>query len=258
MEYVKRIAAKEARDRMTAIAELLREMGAEFQVQHFEDAENIVLSFPSGEKRMVIGAHWDADEGSSGANDNASGCAVLLRVIKELLGKKNFEKSVDFVFFGEEEKGGIGATRYIESVGSENITAMVNLDMCGFGDRILLNDKGNLGDPLFSGLTEKTLLERHGVQLPGFLPEGDDYIFELNRIPSISVCTADGEAKAFFTRLAQKAAANQPIDEADQELFTNLDVVKTMHGGELDSVSSIDGKAIEMTTAYLLEGLLGK
>lgn len=256
MEYVRRIAEAEGSGRKDCIMDILKEMGAEFQVQKFEGAENVIISFRPAEKRMVIGAHWDAEEGSTGANDNASGCCVLLRVIKALLSQKDFQKSVDFVFFGEEERGSIGASSYIEAVGKENITAMVNLDMCGFGNEILVNEKGNHSNPLFGGIMAQSVLEKHKVQLPGFLPQGDDYIFDINNIPNISVCAADEEARVFFSDLARKMAAEQPLDENDQERFVGLKLIKTMHGGELDDISFINGKAIEMVFAYLLDGFL--
>ena len=256
MEYIKRIAEARSSDRIKVISEILAELGAEFQVQKFEDVENIVVTFGSGEKRTVIGAHWDVEEGSCGGNDNASGCAVLLHTIKELLSQKKLQKRVDFVFFGAEELGGIGATRYIEAVGSENIVAMANFDMCGFGNQILVNDKGNLANPLFGGLMEQTLLERRKVTLPGFLPQGDDYIFDLNNIPNISVCTADGEAATFFAAFGKKLAAEEPMGEEVQEAFMRLDVVKTMHGGELDDISFLNGGAIAAVADYLLDGLM--
>lgn len=254
MEYIRKISGSS--DRKGSIMAILSQMGANFRVQQFEDVENIVVSFNPGSKRLVIGAHWDADEGSDGANDNASGCSVLLHVIGAVLAAPAFDKGVDFVFFGEEEKGGIGASRYIESTGKENISAMVNADVCGFGDHIFLSDKGNLSNPLFFGLTDEALLEKHKVQLPGFLPQGDDCIFEWSEIPSVSICTAERNAFAVFAEIGRKIAAEQPITEKDQEALLSLDVVKTMHGGELDDISHLTGKATKMVADYLSDGLL--
>lgn len=253
MKYIRKISGSS--DRKGSIMAILSQLGASFQVQHFEDVENIVVSFNPGDKRLVIGAHWDADEGSDGANDNASGCSVLLHVIEAVLSEPAFGKSVDFVFFGEEEKGGVGASRYIESVGKENISAMINADVCGFGDHVLLSDKGNLSNPLFCGLMDEALLKKHNVQLPGFLPQGDDCIFEWGGIPSVSICTAEGDAVAVFAEIGRKIATEQPITEADQEALMGLDVVKTMHGGDFDDISYLTGEAVKMVADYLSDGL---
>ena len=254
MEYVNRIAG--SADRKGSIMDILSHMGARFEVQQFEDAENVVVSLNPSDKRLVIGAHWDADEGSDGANDNASGCSVVLHVIEAVLAAPSFGKSIDFVFFGEEEKGGIGASRYLESVGKENIAAMINADVCGFGDHILLHDKGNVSNPSFGGLMDEALLKKHNVLLPGFLPQGDDCIFEWSGLPSVSICTAEYNAFAVFSEIGRKLAAEEPITESDQAALMNLDVVKTMHGGAFDGVSYLSDNAIKMVADYLTDGLL--
>ena len=254
MEYVSKIAGSP--DRKGSIMAILAQMGASFEVQQFEDVENIVVSFNPGGKRLVIGAHWDTDEHSDGANDNASGCSVLLHVVEAVLAAPSFDKSVDFVFFGEEEKGGIGASRYLESMGKENIAAMINADVCGFGDHILLHDKGNVSNPMFGGLMDEDLLKKHDVQLPGFLPQGDDCIFEWSGLPSVSICTAEGNAVTVFSEIGHKLAAEEPITEKDQEALMGLDVVKTMHGGAFDHISYLSGNAVKMVADYLSDGLL--
>ena len=254
MKYISQIAG--SADRKGSIMEILSHMGASFAVQQFEDVENVVVSFNPSNKRLVIGAHWDADEGSDGANDNASGCSVLLHTIEAVLAEPTFDKSVDFVFFGEEEKGGVGASRYIESVGKETISAMINADVCGFGDNILLHDKGNVSNPLFFGLMDEDLLKKHNVQLPGFLPQGDDCIFEWSGLPSVSICTAESNAFTVFSDIARKLSAEEPITEKDQEALMGLDVVKTMHGGEYDNISYLSGDAVRMVADYLIDGLL--
>ena len=256
MEYMGKISGSV--DRKASVMAILSQMGANFQVQQFEDVENVVVSFHPSDKRLVIGAHWDADEGSDGANDNASGCSVLLHVIEAVLATPSFGKSVDFVFFGEEEKGGIGASRYIESIGKENIIAMVNADVCGFGDYILLSDKGNLSNSGFGGLMDETLLKKHKIQLPKFLPQGDDCIFEWGGIPSVSICTAEYNAVTFFSEIGRKIAAELPITEMDQETLMGLDVVKTMHGGEFDNISYLSAEAVKMVADYLIDGLLNR
>ena len=254
MEYMSKISG--SLDRKGSIMAILSQMGANFHVQQFEDVENVVVSMNTGNKRLVIGAHWDAEEDSAGANDNASGCSVLLHTIEAVLAEPAFDKSVDFVFFGEEEKGGIGASRYIESVGKEHISAMVNADVCGFGDHILLSDKGNVSNSLFGGLMDEALLDKHKVQLPRFLPQGDDCIFEWNGIPSVSICTAESDAVAVFSEIGRKIAAEEQITEKDQEALLDLSVVKTIHGGEFDNISYLSGKTVKMVADYLTDGLL--
>lgn len=88
---------------------------------------------------LVLGAHYDAFEGSPGADDNASGVAALLetaRVLSAFPGKR----TVRMVFFTFEEVGLVGAFRHVErwkasnegSKDPEVIVGMVSLEMLGY------------------------------------------------------------------------------------------------------------------------------
>ncbi|MCX7874913.1 MAG: M20/M25/M40 family metallo-hydrolase [Melioribacteraceae bacterium] len=92
---------------------------------------------------LIIGAHLDhvgSQAGKiyfTGANDNASGSAVLLEVAKELSKSKN-KRSIIFVFFASEEQGLNGSTFFAQHLPfpKEKIKAMINIDCVGFGDSI--------------------------------------------------------------------------------------------------------------------------
>ncbi|MEA2079176.1 MAG: M20/M25/M40 family metallo-hydrolase, partial [Pseudomonadota bacterium] len=95
---------------------------------------------------LVIGAHYDhlgrgesgahaGDEGRihPGADDNASGIAVMLELARVLAGKPQ-PRSLVFVAFSGEESGRLGSRHYVEhSVGYpvSKAIAMVNLDTVG-------------------------------------------------------------------------------------------------------------------------------
>ncbi len=86
---------------------------------------------------VVVGGHYDSVEAGPGANDNASGTAVVMelsRAARDLA----FNTGVCFVAFGGEELGLWGSRRYVESLSSQDKTrlkGMINLDMVGVGDR---------------------------------------------------------------------------------------------------------------------------
>ena len=103
---------------------------------------------------------------------------------------------------------------------------------------------------------DEILLKKHYVQLPGFLPQGDDCIFEWGGIPSVSICTAEYNAVAVFAEIGRKIAGEEPITDKDQENLMSLDVVKTMHGGEFDNISYLTSNAVKMVSEYLIDGLL--
>jgi len=111
------------------IIETLEGYGIEVQVQHFRavsfdnknlSLRNIIASFnPEKTKRILLAAHWDTrpyadkDEDESkrgdaidGANDGASGVAVLLEIARVMSSFKNApDVGVDMIFFDGEDWG---------------------------------------------------------------------------------------------------------------------------------------------------------
>jgi len=95
---------------------------------------------------IVIGAHVDhlgEIDGRvfHGANDNASGTAVVMEVAEALsLLKEAPKRSVLFIAFTGEEMGLLGSSYFVENphMDISNIKAMINLDMVGSGDDAIM------------------------------------------------------------------------------------------------------------------------
>jgi len=92
---------------------------------------------------LIIGAHLDhlgmSHKLMPGANDNASGAAVLFSVA-ESLSKADikFKRSIVFILFGAEEQGVKGSEFYIQhpTVPADKIKAFLNLESVGRGINI--------------------------------------------------------------------------------------------------------------------------
>ena len=123
---------------------------------------NIIAVLPGKDKKLrheyvVVGSHYDhlglggKNSGSRrpdtlgvhpGADDNASGDAVVLELAKYFKNERA-KRSIIFAFFGAEEQGLIGSKNFLEWMKKEDakrinlpadkkgIVAMVNLDMVG-------------------------------------------------------------------------------------------------------------------------------
>ena len=120
-------------------------------------AYNVVGMLDNGQDNVVvIGAHFDhlgwGDEGSlhrgepaihNGADDNASGIAVLLQLTRDLLEMDEARKN-DYLFiaFTGEEKGLYGSNYWTKhpTVPIEQLNYMINMDMVG-----RLDSMGNIG-----------------------------------------------------------------------------------------------------------------
>lgn len=84
---------------------------------------------------LVVGAHYDTVSGSPGADDNASGLAVLLETARLLAGKQS-DLDVQFVAFSLEEQGYIGSEAFLqkaEETGTK-IRGAIVLECVGYTD----------------------------------------------------------------------------------------------------------------------------
>lgn len=124
------------------IRERFEEYGYTPETQYFNDnlGENIIATkvgtvYP--EKKYIICAHYDSHCYDSirapGADDNASGTAAVLEIARLLQGI-NFDYTVHFITWDEEETGLWGSAFYVEQalLNGDDIVGVVNLDMIGY------------------------------------------------------------------------------------------------------------------------------
>jgi aminopeptidase YwaD len=101
---------------------------------------NVVARWPGAEgHKVVVGGHYDSVAEGPGANDNASGVAIVLELAR-LSAHTEVGRQTLFVAFGAEELGLFGSRHFAAGlVGSqiEALSAMMNLDMVGVGDRMI-------------------------------------------------------------------------------------------------------------------------
>ncbi len=114
-----------------------------FQVQGTE-FQNLILNLPAQDKTnrrsskppILIGAHYDAFPGSPGADDNATGVAVLLEMAR-LFTAEPARYPVRLVAFDLEETSydRAGSTHYANFLQQEPLRLMLSLEMLGYCDQ---------------------------------------------------------------------------------------------------------------------------
>ncbi|KAB8330666.1 M28 family peptidase [Scytonema tolypothrichoides VB-61278] len=104
--------------------------------------QNLILNLPSqpeSEKRdlppILIGAHYDAVPGTPGADDNATGIAVLLELAR-MFASVPTKYPLQLVAFDMEEYGLLGSTEYAAYLKQEQqpLRLMISLEMLGYCD----------------------------------------------------------------------------------------------------------------------------
>lgn len=136
----------------------LAEEGWRVEVERFAlprggRSANVIATWGArGGRSVVLGAHLDTVERSPGANDNASGVAVLLEAARELSGSR-YAPDVTFVAFGAEERQPegshhLGSAHFVEELRRrelQRIRAMLSIDMVGTNAPVVV---GTLDDDL--------------------------------------------------------------------------------------------------------------
>ncbi|MDA3628668.1 M28 family metallopeptidase [Saccharopolyspora oryzae] len=98
---------------------------------------NVVAQTKTGRADNVVmaGAHLDGVPEGPGINDNGSGSAGLLETALKLGGSpKGNQNAVRFAWWGAEESGLVGSTKYVQSLSQEeqlDIALYMNFDMIG-------------------------------------------------------------------------------------------------------------------------------
>ncbi len=80
---------------------------------------------------VLITAHIDAVSGSPGADDDATG-AIAVLTAADLMSSRTFDRTLRFVLFSGEESSLLGSRTYANSVRSETVVAVLNLEMLGW------------------------------------------------------------------------------------------------------------------------------
>ncbi len=124
-----------------------------FTYEGMESRNIQCLKAGESEKEILIGAHYDS-VATQGADDNASGTALLLAMAK-VLATAEPPCSIRIVFFGAEEPGMVGSKAYVEGIGEEGLSrliGMINIDSIAAGDNCFLHGGVVEADGTISGL----------------------------------------------------------------------------------------------------------
>lgn len=119
------------------------ELGLTGESHDYGSGTNVLARLPAtdaSEGTLVFGAHYDTVAGSPGADDNATGTAVVLALARQLQEVPCRRYDVIFILFDEEELGLLGSTAYAAKLvqDDEPIVAVHTADQLGWdgdGDR---------------------------------------------------------------------------------------------------------------------------
>ncbi|MDQ3341666.1 MAG: M28 family metallopeptidase [Myxococcota bacterium] len=113
------------------LANQLTVIGWTPQTHQYANGANVYATIPAtmgSEKQLVVGAHFDTVANSPGANDNASGAAVVLAIARYLRDTPCRKAPVIIVFFDQEELGLFGARAFAQTLDPTQTRAVHTID----------------------------------------------------------------------------------------------------------------------------------
>jgi len=98
---------------------------------------NVYTRIPAtvnSQEYVVLGAHYDSEPGSPGANDNATGVSLVYEVAQRLKKLEHRERNFLIVFFDQEEDHLVGSTAFAEKLQKEaaKVHSVHTIDMVGW------------------------------------------------------------------------------------------------------------------------------
>jgi Zn-dependent M28 family amino/carboxypeptidase len=134
--------------------------------------QNLVLDLPAkpgsaAKPAIVIGAHYDGVPGTPGADDNATGVAVLLELARAIA-QHPLRYPVRLIAFDLEEYGMVGSTAYAQELLDQEqpLRLMLSLEMLGY-------------------CSQEPNSQRYPAGLERFYPDRGNFIGIIGNIPTI-------------------------------------------------------------------------
>ena len=167
--------------------------------------KNVIAAVPGSNPALknefvLIGAHYDhigvspagEDKINNGADDNASGTAVILEIARAFAELKTKPaRSVVFGWWTAEEKGLVGSRFFVANptVNLRNVVAVLNLDMVGRNaeDQIDIEGTGCSPDlrPLFDRVNSRKIFSKINFGVKEVKEDTDHFPFYMAGIPAV-------------------------------------------------------------------------
>ena len=172
-------------------------------------ATNIATLLPgteSGDSCLVLMAHYDhlgmIGQGTifPGANDNASGVAMLLTLMRHYAQHPS-KQTLLFLFLDGEEGNLLGAYDYVHHPWKplEDIKCAINLDMIGDDSEYLIYEMGSHAEPYLSMFLKLNATQKGftGLQPEPLSDNSDHFFFATHQVP-VLYFTIEGSKYVYY------------------------------------------------------------
>ncbi|MBK8927919.1 MAG: M28 family peptidase [Crocinitomicaceae bacterium] len=197
------------------------------------ESKNVIGYLPGKKKNklVVFTAHYDhlgrmgADTYFPGANDNASGCAMLLSLAKYYKANPS-NYSFVFCFFSGEEAGLLGSQFFVSHpyFKLEQIKFLLNIDIMGAADKGITVVNGAVHEEQYNRLVEINTSKQYipEIKKRGAAANSDHYFFSESGVPAFFIYSM-GSVTNYHD--VYDSAENTPLHQFDQVQQLIIDFV---------------------------------
>lgn len=268
--YLSTLSTADPDARRKAVAEVLRQENIPYTVQSEEPSQKVPRGvqnflFSTGAEAddasdsagarqpYLFCAHYDAFPGSTGANDNAASLCILIDLYQVL---KENRIPAFFAFFDGEESGFTGSTLYKDCMEKGDPQAAVCLDLCGYGDTIVLCAKGAEKSRRFLPFCGDRICRQHGAQIVRYLPDSDDAVLRKAHVKTLAVSVVPRWDVSYLKSLGAMGSGLLGRSPEFKMIVSSMEVCTTMHGAYRDKVETVQEAAVQKVLDYLTAAML--
>ena len=243
--HLESLSLRELSLRREALSNVLSSEHIDFKREEHNGIVNFIFSSEVDDSNFLFSAHYDNYRGSYGANDNMASVCILIDLYHAL---KARNIHADFVLTDGEEDKHSGAKLFAQSHDLRKYHGIINLDLCGYGDVIVINGS-------VRKFTARNLLKRHNAELVKYLPESDDVIFRKSHVPTISISIVPKWDVQYLRALAAFGEGLLGRPPEFYMILSDMEVTQTIHNNAKDSPEYIDELAMMKVYDYLLDAI---
>ena len=243
--HIESLSLRELSQRREALSKILSSEGINYSREGNDRIVNFVFSSKGNDSGFMFSAHYDNYRDSYGANDNMASVCILIDLCHALT-SKNIH--ADFVFTDGEEDKHSGADFFSRTHELKKYSGIINLDLCGYGDVIVIHGK-------HKRFTSRALMKKHNAETVKYLPDSDDVIFRKSHVPTISISIVPKWDVQYLKALASFGEGLLGRPPEFYMILLDMEVTQTFHNNAKDSPEYVDEHAMMKVYDYLLDAM---